>query len=339
MSTVSPASEQSRLCPTAANPPSDFSPSARTPPIFDSSSGQWDNPWPTWHHNSRLELARCMWQSLGARPLTDVNLDQALPVVKPQWGSDDSRVYYTWLGHATVLVQLYGVNVLIDPIFSERCSPVQFMGPKRYRPVPCTIDELPPIDIVLISHNHYDHLDYSSCKQLAEKADKQRKDTGRTMRWYVGKGIEQWLVDNCGVRSEDATGLVWWQQATHPLQQPPQQHGHGPSTTATAPSSEAHSFTSVSASSSERPLIAAVPCQHFSVRSPLTDERRTLWCGFTLTHRSFTLYYSGDTAYCAAFKQIGHHSPRGVDLAILPIGAYKPWWSNSRTQRHAPHSL
>ena len=198
----------SHLIAPPASPPTDFSPAVKTPPIYDRSSDKWNNPWPGWHHNGFLDVTRMMWQSRGAKPLADVNLDEALPVIKPQWGSDDSHVHYTWLGHASALVQLYGVNVLIDPVFSERCAPVQFAGPKRYRPAPCTVSELPPIDIVLISHNHYDHLDYNTCRQLAEKAEWQRRDSGRTMKWYVGKGIEHWLTSNCGVKSEDAVGMV-----------------------------------------------------------------------------------------------------------------------------------
>jgi len=335
MSTTSSADDFSHLTAPPSNPPTDFSPSAKTPPIYDASSGKWANPWPGWHQNALSEIIRMSWQTIGAKPLAGVQLDSALPVVKPTWGSDDSAVHYTWLGHASALVQLYGVNVLIDPIFSDRCAPVQFAGPKRYRPAPCTVAELPPIDMVLISHNHYDHLDSNTVKQLAERAEKQRKETGRTMKWYVGKGIDKWLSSNLGVRSEDAVGLVWWQDATHTLQPGQQQHAAESATAATT-ASEPSTSTSTSASSlsaasstspsSGSPLVTCVPCQHFSVRNPLTDQSKTLWCGFTVTHRGFTFYYSGDTAYCAAFKQIGHHSPH-INLAMLPIGAYEPSWS------------
>ena len=348
MSTVSPADELSRLTATPARPPTDFSPSAKTPPIYDSRSDKWDNPWPRWQHNDFSAVLRMMWQSRGANPLAGVNLDEALPVVKPQWSSDDSRVQYTWLGHASALVQLYGVNVLIDPIFSERCAPVQFAGPKRYRPAPCSVNELPAIDIVLISHNHYDHLDYNTCRQLADKADRQRRDSGRPMKWYVPKGVEKWLTSNLSVRSEDAIGMVWWQDRTHalqPKQQQPNSLSAAAATTTSEPSASASASSSLSShptastvpslpSPSDGPLVTCVPCQHISVRNPLTDAMRSLWCGFTVSHRSFTFYYSGDTAYCEAFKQIGHHSPH-IDLAILPIGAYEPWWSDTRQPRTA----
>lgn len=93
-------------------------------------------------------------------------LDRSLPVnrlniaeVKQITKEDEIRV--TWLGHASVLVQLDGINVLTDPVFSERLTPAYVpVGMRRYRSCPCTVDELPNIDAVVISHNHYDHLDY-----------------------------------------------------------------------------------------------------------------------------------------------------------------------------------
>jgi N-acyl-phosphatidylethanolamine-hydrolysing phospholipase D len=75
----------------------------------------------------------------------------------------------TWVGHATMLVQAGGLNVLTDPVFSLRASPVQFAGPKRAQPPGLAIADLPKIDVVLISHNHYDHLDVDSIKALVNQ--------------------------------------------------------------------------------------------------------------------------------------------------------------------------
>jgi N-acyl-phosphatidylethanolamine-hydrolysing phospholipase D len=72
----------------------------------------------------------------------------------------------TWIGHATVLVQSAGLNILTDPVFSERASPVTFLGPRRAQPPGIALADLPPIDVVLVSHNHYDHLDRLSAVQL-----------------------------------------------------------------------------------------------------------------------------------------------------------------------------
>ncbi|MGF1426281.1 MBL fold metallo-hydrolase [Kitasatospora sp. LaBMicrA B282] len=75
-------------------------------------------------------------------------------------------VAVTWYGHASALVELEGARVLLDPIWSERCSPAAQLGPKRLHPVPVALEELPAVDVVLISHDHYDHLDMHTVKRL-----------------------------------------------------------------------------------------------------------------------------------------------------------------------------
>jgi L-ascorbate metabolism protein UlaG (beta-lactamase superfamily) len=78
----------------------------------------------------------------------------------------DGELRVTFINHATTLVQLDGINILTDPIWSERVSPVRFAGPRRYRPPGIRFEDLPPIDLVLVSHNHYDHLDIDTLKRL-----------------------------------------------------------------------------------------------------------------------------------------------------------------------------
>lgn len=75
----------------------------------------------------------------------------------------------TWIGHSSALLQIDGVNILLDPVFSDRVSPVSFMGPKRLVPLPFALPELPRIDVVLVSHNHYDHMDLPTLRQLAQR--------------------------------------------------------------------------------------------------------------------------------------------------------------------------
>jgi len=77
----------------------------------------------------------------------------------------------TLIGHATVLIQIAGLNLLTDPVFSERCSPVPFAGPKRVCAPGIRFEDLPPIDAVLLSHNHYDHLDAASLRKLVRHHD------------------------------------------------------------------------------------------------------------------------------------------------------------------------
>ena len=90
---------------------------------------------------------------------------------KPKLASElnDFEMAITYINHSTFLIQLNGLTILTDPIFSERCSPVSFAGPKRVREPGLAFDQLPPIDVVIISHNHYDHLDLETIKMLEEK--------------------------------------------------------------------------------------------------------------------------------------------------------------------------
>ena len=126
-----------------------------------------------------------------------------LPSVSPQLEKleNPTNAQITWIGHSTFLLQLDGLNILTDPIFSERASPVSFSGPKRTTPPAMTIDQLPHIDIVLISHSHYDHLDKQTVEAL------HRKQTGKPPRYYVPLRLKPWFT-KLGV--EQVTELDWW---------------------------------------------------------------------------------------------------------------------------------
>jgi N-acyl-phosphatidylethanolamine-hydrolysing phospholipase D len=107
----------------------------------------------------------------------------------------------TWVGHATTLVQLGGLNVLTDPIFSERASPLSLVGPRRAQPPGVALDELPHIDLVLVSHNHYDHLDLASVRALNQQA------AGPPL-FVVPRGNRAWMND-AGISR--VVELDWWQ--------------------------------------------------------------------------------------------------------------------------------
>jgi N-acyl-phosphatidylethanolamine-hydrolysing phospholipase D len=128
------------------------------------------------------------------------------PVVAPQL--DHLKAGHapsaTWIGHATVLMQSGGLNVLTDPVFSERASPVGFLGPKRAQPPGIALDDLPPIDVVLVSHNHYDHCDVDSLRRLSERS------THRTL-FLVPLGLKA-LLEKHGARN--VVELDWWQSHT-----------------------------------------------------------------------------------------------------------------------------
>ncbi len=109
----------------------------------------------------------------------------------------------TFVNHATVLIQQDGVNVLTDPIWSERASPFPFAGPRRVRPPGIRLEDLPPIDAVVISHNHYDHMDVATLKRLRERFTR--------MRIFAGLGNRAFLESKGLDRVEE---LDWWQSAT-----------------------------------------------------------------------------------------------------------------------------
>ena len=109
----------------------------------------------------------------------------------------------TWVGHATMLVRLAGKNILFDPVFSERASPFTFAGPKRAVPLPIDIEELQRIDVVLISHNHYDHLDLTSVLRLAAMPQ-------GSPRFLVPLGLKAWFAA-LGITRVDE--YDWWQEA------------------------------------------------------------------------------------------------------------------------------
>jgi N-acyl-phosphatidylethanolamine-hydrolysing phospholipase D len=126
----------------------------------------------------------------------------------------------TWIGHATVLVQASGLNVLTDPVFSRRASPVSFAGPSRAQPPGIALRDLPHIDVVAISHNHYDHLDRASVRALADQ-------TGGAPLFLVPLGVRSWLA-RLGISR--TVELDWWDNHVHAgveFQLTPAQHWSG----------------------------------------------------------------------------------------------------------------
>eukprot|EP01116_Phalansterium_solitarium_P003886 TRINITY_DN1471_c0_g1_i2.p1 TRINITY_DN1471_c0_g1~~TRINITY_DN1471_c0_g1_i2.p1 ORF type:complete len:329 (+),score=21.12 TRINITY_DN1471_c0_g1_i2:49-1035(+) len=180
--------------------------SLRTAAVF--AHGKWQNPFASWSSSiidsGMKGYADIMKWQLTRRPPapTTAELDQMLPVVPIDWAKlrnpPADKVQCTWIGHASFLIQMCGINLLTDPVFCNRVSPISFVGPARQRPTPCAISELPKIDAVVISHNHYDHLDASVVHAL-----------GNTARWFAPLGMKSWFE---GQGVANVTEMTWWQE-------------------------------------------------------------------------------------------------------------------------------
>nr|WP_228396529.1 MBL fold metallo-hydrolase [Streptomyces sp. RB17] len=207
----------------------------------------------------------------GADGLADVPRLPCAPAPLPRVGTRTLAV--TWAGHASWIVRIGGLTVLTDPVWSRR-----ILGtPARITPVGVPWDTLPRVDAVVISHNHYDHLDAPTLHQLP-----------RDTPVFAPAGLGRWFRRR---RFTCVTELDWWEGAE---------------------------FGGV--------RFDFVPAHHWSKRT-LTDTCHSLWGGWVLTDADGQrLYFAGDTGYGHWFSRIGRRYP-GIDLALMPIGAYDPrWW-------------
>ncbi len=178
---------------------------ADSPPAHHDPSGGFRDPWNDGVTVVRgfADMVRWALQRWRQPPPRDPAA-AAIPVeppkpALPRAAPNEARA--TWIGHATFLLQVGGVNLLTDPMFSERASPVSFGGPKRFRPPGLALDELPPIDAVLLSHDHFDHLDKPSVASLLERH-------GRDLPFVTPLGYRDWF-ERRGAR--DVRELDWWQ--------------------------------------------------------------------------------------------------------------------------------
>ena len=115
--------------------------------------------------------------------------------------ANQTQTTLTWVGHATVLLQVAGKNILTDPLFSERASPVQWAGPKRVAPLGLALEDLPPIDMVVISHDHYDALDEPTINKLHQRPG------GEHTTFFVPLGLKAWF-NKRGIQK--VVELDWW---------------------------------------------------------------------------------------------------------------------------------
>jgi L-ascorbate metabolism protein UlaG (beta-lactamase superfamily) len=282
------------------------------------------SPWPSAdNHGGMLSFFKTRLFEWDEKPLPSAD---ALPAVRPatfiptNTSNQQSSVKYTWLGHAACHFQLptstaKSITILTDPVFAQRCSPSQTIGPKRYTAPPTNIKDMADSkddgvwpDLLVLSHNHYDHACWNTLQQLlASPNGKPRPHI------FCPLGMGQWFKYNFDVKEDGLTELDWWQDRVATIK------------------------------GDRRVKVTCVPAQHFSGRG-LFDRNATLWAGWTFQalgedeSKGKSIYFAGDSGYrtvprgttkeeeenlphCPAFQEIGEKLGP-FDVAAIPIGAY-----------------
>ena len=217
-----------------------------------------------------LQLIKNREERVPKQPLGPFRTDALLYATLPASG-----LRITWMGHSSMLVEIDGVRVLVDPVWDERASPVQWFGPKRFFAPTLALEELPPLDVVLVSHDHYDHLGEGTVRQLAKLQPE--------ARWVTSLGVSA-ILQEFGVRAERVVELDWTETV------------------------------SVVGASGATCAITSLPSRHFSGRSTF-NRFETLWGSFILRGAEHKVYYGADSGWWDGFAEIGAaHGPFDVTM-------------------------
>ncbi|MCB1326792.1 MAG: MBL fold metallo-hydrolase [Leptospiraceae bacterium] len=197
----------------------------------------------------------------------------------------------TWFGHSSAFVEADGFRVLLDPVWGERASPVSFAGPRRFFAPPLPLSDLlsVPIDAVIISHNHYDHLDAKTIRALSSRDD---------LLFITPLGVGDYLTE-FGIREENIVELDWWEKA---------HIGAGNGLEITATPARHFSGRAIAGVDRDRSLWAG-----WSLNFKKGDRR---------------VFFSGDTAMFPGFREIGERLGP-FDLTMIEVGAYNAAWTDS----------
>ena len=239
--------------------------------------GSFRNPWPGARSHGFRDFLKWMLRRdrrrSGARAA-------AVPAAAPAFAKPHAvagEIIVTWIGHSSFLLQMGDVNILLDPIWSERASPISFLGPRRMSPPGIAFDELPPIDMVLLSHDHYDHLDSGTIRRIL--------DGHPAAEWVAPLGTGAWLRKRgANVIAE----LDWWQSV----------HSHGLDITCTP----AQHFSGRRIDNRNSTLWCG-----WSIRA---GDRAVFFAGDTGRHPEFGGITRTLGPFDAAFIPIGAYDPR-----------------------------
>ena len=182
----------------------------------------------------------------------------------------------TWLGHSTFIIKINGKTILTDPILTEYASPIGPFGVKRFIPAGISLRNLPRIDILLISHNHYDHCD----KETIEKLQGKEK-----IKVLVPLGLKKFFKE---IGYKNIYEFDWGDRKIFDMIK-----------------------------------FISLPAVHYSGRC-LSDQFKTLWCSWAINTSSGNYFFAGDTGYSPKILSQIRDKIDQFNLAIVPIGAYKP---------------
>ena len=252
--------------------------------------GGFRNPWPAGTPRGLGGVARWMADRLASPrrpdPPATALADYAAPAFAAPRAAPDA-ITATWVGHSAFLVQIGGLNVLTDPVWGDRASPVPWAGPRRWARPGVALDALPPIDLVVQSHDHYDHLDAGTVRALAARHP--------AARWVAPLGVGP-LLRSLGARAEE---LDWWEGARAPLPD------GGDLALTSVP---AQHFSGRGMADRDRTLWCGWVLR---VAGGAGAGR--------------AVYFVGDTGLHPDFGVIGERCGP-FDLVLMPVGAYDPRW-------------